>query len=162
MTNQNCKAMYSARSGVFLGLEPRFQTWYTHLFKNVPFTNNNIVSRKNKPPPKTATIGNTRRGGTSPLINISAVGCESTTSTMPLWDGKFYDRPSMLGIHWIKSLMTCYLAATRRWITRTKLPPPLPPHTGPSENNAILEDQLKTHRRRQTQTKKTQTNTHWS
>lgn len=50
--------------------------------------------------------------------------------------------------------MTCYLAATRRWITRTKLTPP-PPHAGPSENNAILEDQLKTHRRRQTQTKKT-------
>lgn len=51
--------------------------------------------------------------------------------------------------------MTCYLAATRRWITRTKLTPPPPPHAGPSENNAILEDQLKTHRRRQTQTKKT-------
>lgn len=49
--------------------------------------------------------------------------------------------------------MTCYLAATRRWITRTKLTPS-PPHTGPSENNAILEDQLKTHRRRQTQTTK--------
>lgn len=74
---------------------------------------------------------------------------------MPLWDGKFCDRPSMLGIHWIRSLMTCYLAATRRWITRTKLTPPPPlPHAGPSENNAILEDQLKTHRRRQTQTKK--------
>lgn len=50
--------------------------------------------------------------------------------------------------------MTCYLAATRRWITRTKLTPPPPPHAGPSENNAILEDQLKTHRRWQTQTSK--------
>lgn len=76
---------------------------------------------------------------------------------MPLWDGKFYDRPSTLGTHWIKSLMTCYLAAKKRWITRSKQM--LPPHTGPSENNVILEDQLKC---RQTDTNKPQTNTHWS
>lgn len=74
----------------------------------------------------------------------------SKTSTMPLWDGKFYDRPSLLGTHWIKSLMTCYLAAMRRCFTRSKQM--LPPHTGSFQNNVILKDQLK-HRQRQTQTK---------
>lgn len=73
---------------------------------------------------------------------------------MPLWDGKFYDRPSTLGTHWIKSLMTCYLAAKKRWITRSKQM--LPPHTGPSENNVILEDQLKC-RQRQTSRRLTHT-----
>lgn len=52
--------------------------------------------------------------------------------------------------------MTCYLAAKRRWITRSKQM--LPPHTGPSENNVILEDQLK-RRQRQTQTKRKLTHT---
>lgn len=52
--------------------------------------------------------------------------------------------------------MTCYMAAKRRWITRSKQM--LPPHTGPSENNVILQDQLK-HTQRQTQTKHRLTHT---
>lgn len=84
---------------------------------------------------------------------INTVGCKKAQPLRcPCETVNFMMEPSVLGVHWIKSLMTCYMAAKRRWITRSKQM--LPPHTGPSENNVILEDQLK-RTQRQTQTK------HW-
>lgn len=88
---------------------------------------------------------------------INTVGCKKAQPLQcPCETVNFMMDPSVLGVHWIKSLMTCYMAAKRRWITRSKQM--LPPHTGPSENNVILKDQLKC-AQRQTQTKHRLTHT---